>query len=111
MIRTATTGTNGSYEFWLPDYGSPYTVLVTEADHLQASASGIVVVGLGTTTQDLSLRWAQPCVAETPPVLSATVAWQGSSDPGDDPEQHRGSGYAVQDNRDVWHLHPDGYQR
>ena len=37
MTRTATTGANGSYEFWLPDYGSPYTVLATEADHLPAT--------------------------------------------------------------------------
>ena len=79
LTRTATTGANGSYEFWLPDYASPYTLLVTEADHLDATANGLVVIGMGTTTQDLSLRWIHSCVAETPPAISATVAWQASA--------------------------------
>ncbi|NJD60839.1 MAG: hypothetical protein FIA98_15710, partial [Anaerolineae bacterium] len=79
MTRTMTTGANGTYEFWLPDYGSPYTILATEADHLPASASGIVVTGLGTTTQDLRLRWMEPCVTETPRPLSATVEGQQSA--------------------------------
>ncbi len=78
MTRTATTGANGSYEFWLPDYASPYTLLATEADHLDATANGIMVVGMGTTTQDLGLRWIQPCVTETPPEISETVEWQQS---------------------------------
>ena len=42
-------------------------------------AGGIVVTGLGTTTQDLSLRWMRPCVTETPAALSATVDWQQSA--------------------------------
>jgi uncharacterized repeat protein (TIGR01451 family) len=79
MIRIAETGANGGYEFWLPDYGSPYTIQATEAEHLPASAGGIIVTGLGTTTQDLSLRWMRPCVTETPPALSADLAWQAST--------------------------------
>lgn len=79
MTRTATTGASGSFEFWLPDYGSPYTLQATEPDHVAASAGGIVVTGLGTTTQDLSLRWMRPCFTATPPELSATVEWQGSA--------------------------------
>jgi hypothetical protein len=79
MTRTATTGANGAYEFWLPDYASPYTIQANQPEHLPASAGGIVVTGLGNTTQDLSLRWMRSCVTETPPVISATVEWQQST--------------------------------
>lgn len=79
LIREMTTGAGGSYEFWLPDYGSPYTLEASAGEHLPASAGGLVVTGLGTTTQDLSLRWMQPCVTENPPSISATVEWQQST--------------------------------
>ncbi len=79
MTRTTTTGADGAFEFWLPDYGSPYSIQATEPDHLPASAGGIIVTGMGNTTQDLSLRWMRPCVTETPAFLSATVEWQASA--------------------------------
>lgn len=86
VTRTIKTGSDGTFEFWLPDYANPYTLsasFVVEPgdpeEYLPASATGIVVVGMGNTTQDLNLRWLQPCVTATPEQISKTVEWKQSA--------------------------------
>ena len=73
LTWTLTAGSNGGYSVWLDQNHSPLTVTVTFPEHQMGQASGVTVSGQMTTTQDLNLRWLQPCIKVEPTALSATL--------------------------------------
>ena len=73
ITYTATADASGYYYKWLDEAGSPYTISVTAPEHDPGYASGVIVTGQQTTTQDFNLRWLVPCVGSDPDTLSATL--------------------------------------
>ena len=74
ITYTLATGANGYYSYWFPATASPLSITVTAPEHTSAQASGVLIAGGGTTTQDINLRWLQPCIDVAPPSLDVTVA-------------------------------------
>jgi len=73
MTWTLQTDANGYYQWWLDEAYSPLTVSVSYPDHESGQATGVVIVGQDTTTQNFDLRWLVPCVSADPLELSATL--------------------------------------
>ncbi len=53
---------NGYYSLYINDSYSPVDIDVTAPNHEAGSATGVVLVGQQTTTQDFDLRLLEPCV-------------------------------------------------
>ncbi len=70
---TLTTDVSGTYSVWIDQADSPLTVTVTAPMHELGQASGVIVSGQSTTTQNFGLRYLAPCVSVTPDSLHATV--------------------------------------
>jgi hypothetical protein len=79
MTWTLTTDISGTYQRWLDEAHSPLTVTVTHPDHETDMASGVMVTGQMTTTQDFALRWLQPCISVDPDSLAVTVGMDMST--------------------------------
>ncbi|HNS51348.1 MAG TPA: carboxypeptidase regulatory-like domain-containing protein [Anaerolineae bacterium] len=70
---TLLTDAAGYYATWLDEADSPYTVAVTYPGYLPGLATGVVIVGGGTTVQDFDLRLDAPCLTVEPTALEATL--------------------------------------
>ena len=73
VTYTLATDVNGYYSWWLDSDGNDYTVSVTYPGHEDGLATGVVIVGGGTTTVNFDLRWLKPCMSVDPTSLSATL--------------------------------------
>jgi subtilisin family serine protease len=71
---TVTTDANGYYYLYLNESYSPVDIDVTAPVHDAGSATGVVLVGQQTTTEDFDLRWLQPCVSVDPQSFDVAVA-------------------------------------
>ena len=69
-----TTDENGYYSLWLDESYSPLTVTVTAPDYTPGFASGVMVTGGMTTTQDFDVWMMEPCVTADPDAFQVTVA-------------------------------------
>lgn len=82
MTWTLTTDAGGQYEWWMDQANNPLSMTVSHAGHITQTITGIAVTAQQTTTQDVSLRLAVPCVSVNPaglnirgvPGLSKTVS-------------------------------------
>ena len=73
MTWTVTTDVSGTYQLWLDEMYSPLTVTVAATDHETGTVTGVTVISGTTTTQNLDLRWLEPCVEADPLALHATL--------------------------------------
>jgi hypothetical protein len=73
LTWTVETNAEGYYQLWLDRANSPVTVIVTYPEHETGQATGVVIVGQVTTTEDFKLRWLEPCVSVAPDGLSTIV--------------------------------------
>ena len=71
---TVTADANGYYSIFLDEAYSPVDIEVTAPDHETGTATGVVLVGQQTTTEDFDLRWLQPCVSVDPQSFDVAVA-------------------------------------
>ena len=69
---TLETDAAGTYQRWLGAAESPYTLTVSYPEHPTTTMSVAIVAG-ATTTQNLTLRWQQPCVSVGLADISATL--------------------------------------
>ena len=74
VTYTLTTDANGYYTQWFPQSESPLSITVTAPEHTQGTASGVVLAGGGTTTENFDLRWLEPCVSVDPTSYNVDVA-------------------------------------
>ena len=74
-VYTVVTDAAGSYGRWLLADEGPFDVTVTAPEHEDGQASGVVVVGQQTTTQDFAVRWQKACVSVAPPALDVQVGF------------------------------------
>jgi hypothetical protein len=70
MVKTDSIG---SYEVWLDQARSPYTLTVTAPEHQTMLAGGVVVVGGAAQTLDFDLRLLASCVSVAPASLLVDV--------------------------------------
>ena len=70
---TLETDENGFYQIYLDEAETPVSIDVTYEGNTPGHAAGIVIVGEQTTTQDINLRWLQPCVTIEPTSLEAKI--------------------------------------
>ncbi len=73
MTYTTMTDATGYFSWWLDSANSPYTVDVTATEQETGSATGVFITGGITTTQDIDLRWLEPCVSANPSNLHVTL--------------------------------------
>ena len=79
-VQSATTSWNlltddtGQYNYWLDQSNSPLTVTVNLPGYEYTQYTGVNVVGQGTTTNDFTLRWLQPCLTINPPAIVTTLS-------------------------------------
>ncbi len=73
MSWTLTTNASGYYQRWLDEAYSPLTVTVTYPEYETGLATGVMITGQVTTTQDFDLRWLKPCVDAIPSSFSAVL--------------------------------------
>jgi hypothetical protein len=69
------TAADGGYLILVEASQNPFTITVSGTDHQSITATGVIVAGDMTTTQDFSLRWLKPCVTADPTELNATLKW------------------------------------
>lgn len=63
---TTYSSSDGHYQRWLDEAGSPYTVTVSAPDHQAVQQNGVIVSAGLTTTLNLELPWLVPCVNVSP---------------------------------------------
>ncbi len=77
-VASLTTDAAGHYLYALPISGNNYTVMVTAAGYVDASAVVTLLNGL-TVTQNFSLRPTLPCLSAAPTSLQASVLLNGTA--------------------------------
>jgi PKD repeat protein len=70
---TVTTNVSGTYQLWLDQANSPLTIMVSHADYVTQTATGVNVVASQTTIRNFDLRLYAPCVSANPSNLSAVL--------------------------------------
>ena len=78
VVANLTTDASGHYLWAGPISGNNYTVSVTVAGHVDASAVVTLLNGL-TVTQNFSLRPTLPCISAAPTSLEASVLLNGTA--------------------------------
>ncbi len=71
--QTLATNASGEYSYWLGQAQSPYTVTVSSANQLTATASVVITSGV-TITQNFALRLQRSCATVQPASLQASAA-------------------------------------
>ncbi len=74
---TLTSDADGSYGYWLP--AGTYTITVTAADHLSATAVVTVTAGI-SPVQDFYLPWVGPCFSDLSPTAIEVTVDMGMTD-------------------------------
>lgn len=73
MAWNLTTDVSGTYQIWIEQTTSPLTITVTAKDHQQMQYVDISLEPNQETTQDVAMRWENPCIETNRDQIIANV--------------------------------------
>lgn len=73
LTWTLETDQAGTYSLWLDAASSPLTVTASYTGHQTVRVAAVPLAAQETTTQDLGLRWLQPCLMVAPSSLAVAL--------------------------------------
>ncbi len=73
LVWTLLTDVNGAYQLWLDVVHGPLTITIGGDAYVEQAFANVPVTAGGTTTQNATLRSAQPCLSANPNLFDVEV--------------------------------------